>query len=219
MPDSELPILDCHQHLYDAHRLCYPLFAQPSAGFEALVGDYSALPRVYLPDDYARDTAGLNIAKTVWAEFMSDDPVNEVNWAAGLAQAAGPPDGMIALVDLLSPDLDRSLDAYAAATHVRCVRQHLGWHPANPLLRFAPQPGLLSEAALRRGLTSLRDRNLVCEIEIFGPQLPDLAAVVTAFPDIQFVLPVMGWPVISPAMATRPGCGTLLPLAPDAMSR
>ena len=64
MDDAALPILDCHQHFYDARRLHYPVFAQRSAGFEALVGDYGALPRVYRPEDYAQDTAGLNVVKS-----------------------------------------------------------------------------------------------------------------------------------------------------------
>ena len=46
MANEALPILDCHQHFIDARRLTYPVFAQRSAGFEALVGDYAALPRV-----------------------------------------------------------------------------------------------------------------------------------------------------------------------------
>lgn len=71
------PILDCHQHLFDVQRLRYSVFAQRSAGFEALVGDHSALPRIYLPEDYERDTADLNVVKTVWAEFISDDPLSE----------------------------------------------------------------------------------------------------------------------------------------------
>jgi predicted TIM-barrel fold metal-dependent hydrolase len=77
MSGNSLPILDCHQHFYDARRLRYPVFAQRSAGFEAVVGDYSALPRVYLVADYAQDTGELNVVKTVWAEFISDDPVSE----------------------------------------------------------------------------------------------------------------------------------------------
>src|SRR6266481_5405035 len=168
MDDGGLPILDCHQHFFDAGRLRYPVFAQRSAGFEALLGDYGALPRVYLPEDYARDTAGLNVVKTVWAEFISEDPVGEVRWAEALAHATGRPDGMIALVDFLNPGLERSLDAYASVEQVRCVRQHLGWHPTNPLLRYEPLPDLLSDADWRRGLAALRGRGLLCEIEIFA---------------------------------------------------
>jgi predicted TIM-barrel fold metal-dependent hydrolase len=195
MDCAALPILDCHQHFYDAGRFHYPVFATRSEGFEALVGDYSALPRIYLPDDYARDTSALNVVGTVWAEFISTNPTGETCWAQELANATGRPDGIIALVDFSSPDLPGTLDVYASANRIHCVRQHLGWHPANPLLRYAPAPDLMSDAAWRRGLAALRGRNLICEIEIFAPQLPELASLATAFPDIQFVLPVMGWPL------------------------
>lgn len=171
------------------------MFAQRSAGFEELVGDYSALPSTYLPEDYARDTQGLNVVGTVWAEFISDNPADEVRWANELMHAATRPTGMIALVDFLSPDLKHTLDAYASTQHVRCVRQHMGWHPENPLLRYAQRPDLLSDPAWRRGIDLLRGRGLLCEIEIFAPQLREFASVAAAYPDIQFVLPVMGWPV------------------------
>jgi predicted TIM-barrel fold metal-dependent hydrolase len=190
-----LPIFDSHQHFVDAQRFRYPVFAQRSAGFEALVGDYSALPRVYLPEDYERDTGEWNVVQTMWAEFISDDPMSEVRWAEDLARTHERPNGIIARIDFLSPDLDRTLDTYATMQHVRCVRQHLGWHPTNPLLRFAARSDILSDDAWRRGLATLRRRNLICELEIFASQLPDLAAVATAYPDVQFVLPLMGWPV------------------------
>lgn len=152
MPNSDLPIIDCHQHFIDARRLQYPVFAQRSAGFEAVVGDYSALPRMYLSDDYRRDAGTLNIVKTVWAEFISNDPLGEARWAEQLAQSADLPNGMIVLIDFLSPDLHRTLDLYRTMPHVRCMRQHLAWHPTNPLLRYAARPDILSDDAWRRGL-------------------------------------------------------------------
>jgi predicted TIM-barrel fold metal-dependent hydrolase len=42
MDGNDLPIIDCHQHFYDAGRMRYPVFEGRSAGFEALLGDYSA---------------------------------------------------------------------------------------------------------------------------------------------------------------------------------
>lgn len=195
MDSDALPILDSHQHFYDARRFRFPVFEQRSEGFEALVGDYSALPQIYLPDDYARDTRGMNVVGTVWAEFISTDPAGEARWAQELARVTDRPDGMVALVDFHSPEIASALDAYASLDRIRCVRQHLGWHPTNPLLRYAPEPNTMSSAAWRRGLSSLQERNLVCEIEIFAPQLAELASLAMAFPGIQFVLPVMGWPV------------------------
>jgi predicted TIM-barrel fold metal-dependent hydrolase len=194
--NSEKPaILDCHQHFFDARRFHYPVFDTHSAGFEALVGDYSALPRVYLPEDYAQDTAGLNVVQTVWAEFISDDPGGELRWANELAKVTGRPSGMIASVDFLDPQLDRVLEQYASMGHVRCVRQHLGWHPTNPALRFAARPDLLSDDAWRGRIAALRGLGLACELEMFSSQLRDLAPVAVAYPHIQFVLPVMGWPL------------------------
>jgi predicted TIM-barrel fold metal-dependent hydrolase len=103
MDSSDIQILDCHQDFIDARRLHYPVFAQRSAGFEALVGDYSALPRVYLLEDYERDCGALNVAGTVWAEFISDNPVSEVQWAEELVQATDRPTGMIARVEFKAP--------------------------------------------------------------------------------------------------------------------
>jgi len=195
MDSTRLAILDCHQHFFDARRFRYPVFEARSTGFEALVGDYGALPRVYLPENYVQDTEGLNIVETVWAEFISDDPVQEVRWANNLADATARPKGLIARVDFLDPDLDRILDEYASMGHVRCVRQHLGWHPTNPALRFAARPDLLSDDAWQGRVATLRGSGLVCELEVFSSQLRDFVPVAAAYPDIQFVLPVMGWPL------------------------
>jgi predicted TIM-barrel fold metal-dependent hydrolase len=122
-----LPILDCHQHFYDSHLMRYGVFTEPSAGFAAVVGDYAALPRVYRPEDYARDVADLNVVGSVWAEFISSDPLKEVEWASALNRDGGLPSGLIALVDFADPALDHLLDTYQAIGPVRSVRQHMSW--------------------------------------------------------------------------------------------
>ena len=188
-------MIDCHVHFYDASRFRYPIFAQRSVGFEALVGDYSALPRRYLPADYLADAAGLHIDGTLWAEFMSSAPLEELSWAQSLADEGGQPTGMIAAVDFRAPDFEHTIEAYRALGRVRAVRQHLAWHPTNELLRSAQAPNLMTDAAWRRGIASLRKHDLACEIEIFANQLADLTSVAGNFPDLRFILPLMGWPV------------------------
>ena len=195
MTEPAIPIIDCHVHFIDAGRFRYPIFPQRSAGFEALVGDYSALPRRYLPEDYRAEAGGLHIGQTVWAEFMSDTPLEELCWAQSLAKATGLPNGMIASVDFQAPDADRKIKAYLAAGDVQAVRQHLAWHPVNELLRFAPAADVLGDTGWRRGLSSLRNYDVACEIEIFATQLADLTSVASSFPDLRFVLPLMGWPI------------------------
>jgi predicted TIM-barrel fold metal-dependent hydrolase len=188
-------MIDCHVHFIDASRFRYPIFPQRSAGFEALVGDYSALPRRYLPADYLADAAGLHIDRTVWAEFMSSTPLEELRWAQSLADAGGQPTGMIVSVDFRAPDFEHTIEAYRAVGRVRAVRQHLAWHPTNDLLRFAQAPDLMADVAWRRGLASLRNHDLACEIEIFATQLADFTSVAGSFPDLRFILPLMGWPI------------------------
>ena len=193
--DPAMSIVDCHVHFIDAGQFRYPIFPERSAGFEALVGDYSALPRRYLPADYLADAAGLHIDGTVCAEFMSSTPFEELRWAQSLADASGHPSGTIACVDFRDPDVEHTIEAYRALGRVRAVRQHLAWHPTSDLLRFAQAPDLLDDVDWRRGLASLRIHDLACEIEIFATQLADLTRVARNFPDLRFILPMMGWPI------------------------
>jgi predicted TIM-barrel fold metal-dependent hydrolase len=154
-----------------------PNFPTTKAGFEALVGDYSGLPRCYLPGDYLRDANGFHVVKTVWAEFMSTDPSREVRWAENLSDEQAYPHGIIALVDFLSPDIERTLHFYGSLGRVRSVRQHLAWHPSNLLLRFATRSDVWADKAWQAGLACVRDHDLRCEIEIFSSQVPDLKVV------------------------------------------
>ena len=91
---------------------------------------------------------------------------------------------MIGLVDFSSPEIERTLDLYTSIEPVRAVRQHLGWHPTNPLLRYAPRPELLSNTVWQNGLALLRGRQLRCEIEIFKYNCPSsrswLPAILTS---------------------------------------
>jgi len=45
-------IVDAHMHLYDSRAVRYSVFEHRDPTFEALVGDYSRLPRTYGLDDY-----------------------------------------------------------------------------------------------------------------------------------------------------------------------
>jgi predicted TIM-barrel fold metal-dependent hydrolase len=193
--DTNISILDCHAHFLDAQLHTYPIFQQRSAGFESLVGDYSGFPRRYLPAQYLKDIDGLNVAGIVCAEFISTDPLREAQWLDGLCTADARVQGVIAVADFLDPDVESVLRSYRRLQHVKVVRQHLAWHPDNPALRFAARPDVLRDKFWRKNLALVRKHDLHCEIEIFAPQLSDFTDVASAYPDIQFILPLMGWPI------------------------
>ena len=145
-------MIDAHVHLYDSREMRYEHLERVDAMFEALIGDYSTLPRSYLLDDYLRDESGCEIEGIVWHEFMSADPVREVDWAQRLADNFQIPMAIVGLADFLAPDLERTLESYARCANVVAVREHIGWDEHNELRRFAKRGDLLTDAGWRGDL-------------------------------------------------------------------
>lgn len=193
--DTRPKIVDAHAHLYDAGQNTYKFLEEPDAMFEALIGDYSSLPRVFRLNDYRRLNPQVNVTGLVWHEFLSTDPIGEAQWAQRLADTSDTPIAIVALVDFLADDLEHTLDQYRRCSRVTAVRQHLGWDPARKERRFAKSGDLLQNQDWRRGLKKLRERRFHCSLEVFSLQLPDLLPVIEANPDIGFIVAVMGWPV------------------------
>lgn len=193
-PPSRTALVDAHVHLYDSRIIRYGIFERRDPVFEALVGDYSALPRSYLLDDYLQATRSRKVEGIVWHEFISEDAVAEMAWAGQLAAASDVPMALVGLVDLADPGLPHRLDAYRAIPNLTAIRQHLGWDARNPLRRMTSRPDFMTDPAWLKGLDSLIGQDLRCGLEVFAPQLPELLAVVRACPNITFTIAVMGWP-------------------------
>jgi predicted TIM-barrel fold metal-dependent hydrolase len=199
-----LRILDAHVHLFDCEANTYAFLEREDPTFRAIVGDYSALPRRYLPEDYLKASASCQVEGIVWHEFLSADPVGEAGWGQRLADASRLHQPLVVLVDFLDPALGQRLETYAALPNVVGVREHLGWDTGNALRRFAKRPDLLADPAWREGLGALRRHGFKCGLEVFAPQLPDLHEVVCRHPEVGFTLAVMGWPLdLSPSGYTR----------------
>lgn len=193
--DGRRAIVDAHVHLFDHTANRHEFLERRDETFEALVGDYSALPRTYLLGDYLRDSGSRRVEGIVWHEFLSEDPVREARWGQALADSSPVPQAMVALVEFRDPALEERLDAYRALANVTAVREHLGWDPGDPLRRFAARPDLLTDPAWRAGLSCLRGWDVACGLEVFAHQLPEMLDVVRLQPDIRFTFSVMGWPL------------------------
>jgi predicted TIM-barrel fold metal-dependent hydrolase len=193
--DGRRAIVDAHVHLFDHTANRHEFLERRDETYEALVGEYSTLPRTYLLDDYLRDSGSRRVEGIVWHEFLSEDPMREARWGQALADESPIPQAMVALVDFRHPALEERLDAYRALPNVTAVREHLGWDPGDPLRRFASRPDLLADPAWRAGLSCLRGWDVACGLEVFAHQLPELVDVVRLEPDIRFTFSVMGWPL------------------------
>jgi predicted TIM-barrel fold metal-dependent hydrolase len=191
----KLPIVDAHIHVYDSTANVHRFLDEVDPTFEALVGDYSALPRRYLIDDYLAAARSCDVRGIVCHEYLSEDAVGEMRWLQRQADASPIPCSIVALVDFLDPQLEPRLEAYAALPAITAVRQHLGGDNDNPLKRFAARGDLLGDAAWQRGLTRLASKNYKCGLEVFAHQLPELLPVIRGNPDIGFTIAVLGWPL------------------------
>ena len=77
----DFDLIDSHHHLFDLDAVYYPwLCDRPESGF--LLGDYKAIKKNYLPEDYLLDADDLRPLKTVHVEAEADHahPLAETQW-------------------------------------------------------------------------------------------------------------------------------------------
>jgi predicted TIM-barrel fold metal-dependent hydrolase len=192
--DTKPAVVDAHAHLYDWRQNRYPFLETPDHLFEALIGEYSSLPRVFGLDDYLKLNPVVTVRGIVWHEFMSTEPVREVAWAQQLAAHSPVPLAIVGVVDFLAPDLEKTLHEYTRIPNLSGVRQHMGWDPHRAERRFAARGDLFTDPQWLRGLGKLSSTPFRCSLEVFSHQLPALAHVVETHPEISFGVGAMGWP-------------------------
>jgi predicted TIM-barrel fold metal-dependent hydrolase len=175
VPDPDFPIADSHLHLWDAHAHNYPWLRDRPVVFR--YGDYSALPRRYLIEDYRRDSAGWDVARGVHIEAEWDpyDPLGEMNFIAELRRQHGFPSVAVAQAWLDRDDCAAVLEAQAGHSFVRGVRHK-------------PQPGMMDEARWRAGYRRLAPLRLHFELQAPWRQLDEAARLAHDFPDTPIVL-------------------------------
>lgn len=190
--EPDLPILDPHHHFWERPGEDY-LLAQ-------LLADTGA---------------GHRVAQTVFVECRSMyrtegpaelRPVGEVEFVAGIAAAnaaaggvTGVAAGIVGHADLMLGDAAAPvLEALAEAGQgrLRGIRCTAAWD-ASPEIATARAnaAGMLADANFRRGLTCLERLGLAFDCIVYHPQLPEVAAVARAFPDLTIILNHVGRPL------------------------
>ncbi|MCU1503264.1 MAG: Amidohydrolase [Ilumatobacteraceae bacterium] len=189
--DPDLPICDAHHHLWLARGTAAP----------------------YTPSELRADTtSGHNVVRTVFVECHSQyrtdgpvelRPVGEVEWVASLAEEAdrrgdGPPIAAIVghadltLGDAVQPVIE-ALDE-AGRGRFRGVRHNTAWDPA-PMRNNAARGGLLTEDSFRVGVRTLGRLGFSFDAMVYHTQLPELADLARACPDVRIVVNHLGIPL------------------------
>jgi predicted TIM-barrel fold metal-dependent hydrolase len=206
------PIIDAHHHVWRLDAT--PWLQGPLV--PRIFGEYDAIRRDYLIDDFRADSAPCGVVASVHvqANVAPGGELAEVAWVAGLANG---PAGITAFADLAAPGLAALLDAQMAAGPVRAIRQQLHWHE-RPEYRFATRPDVFDDPAWRAGVAALAPRGLAFELQVFPGQMIPAAALLDAFPETRFILLHAGmledrspagwaeWRAGMAALAARPNC-------------
>ena len=188
-------IVDSHYHLHALGSGHYPWLEQARRD-DGLEGDLTPIARDYLPDDYARAMKYLDIDFGIHVEngWTRDNPVAETRWLAGLPDRPGKPRAIIAYADLSDPDVGTLLDAHLAKGPVKGIRQILNRHH-NPCLSTIRGKELLTDSAWLQGFSTLAERDLCFDLQIYPSQLDDASDLARSFPKLHIVLDHIGMPI------------------------
>lgn len=192
--EPDLPICDCHHHLWDF----------PES-------------RYLLPELLADLQSGHNVRSSVFVEctsfYRASGPesfrvVGETEFVNGAAAMAASGrygsvlacEGIVSRADLTMGEAVGSvLDAHIRAGNgrFRGIRHAGGWDES-PEVRNShtdPPRDLYAKTSFRSGLRELADRNLTFEAWQYHPQLPDVTALARAVPQVNIVLNHVGGPL------------------------
>ena len=171
----------------------------------------------YLLEELRADTgAGHRVVRTVFVEcasaYRTDGPealrpVGETEFVAAVAAESERTAaegaviaGIVGYADLrLGDAVEEVLAAHVAAGggRFRGIRHASAWDPS-PDVRKAhtdPPPGLMAEPPFRAGVAALGRAGLSFDAWLYHPQVPELAALARALPDVSFVLDHLGGPL------------------------
>jgi predicted TIM-barrel fold metal-dependent hydrolase len=195
-PVSLKRIIDCHHHLWDLGLNYYPWLSDRIG--PRMYGDYSAMRRNYLPDDFRQDIADLPVVASVHVQAEHDhfDPVRETRWLQSVADSpagGGVPQAIVAFADLSGrPEPVAALLAeHAQFRHLRGIRQmvHQCLVPAMNL-----PTDYLADEQWRSNVGLLARHGLSFDLQILPPQADAAARLAAQHPDIDFALVHAGQP-------------------------
>jgi len=172
-------VLDSHLHLWDPELLHYTWLDGPLAWlFGATEIEHARIPR-----------ATTERAVFVQAETVEDDFLDEVRWVASLAQRVGVV-GIVAGARLdRGTDTTAHLEGLAGEPLVVGVRHNLQGEP----------DGLAVSAAFVTGAREVAARGWSFDACARASQLPEIARLAAAVPELRMVLDHLGKPAVGTA--------------------
>ncbi len=182
--------VDAHHHLWDLGEGDYPWLQKPAEG--RMYGDYSAICKNYLLDDFLKDARPHNVTQSVHvqANWNAADPVGETRWLQDIADRHGYPHGIVAHVDLAANDAEKLLEEHQQYANMRGVR-HIFGHTDDPQ---CSRPSPADDPAWETGYALLAQRGLTFDLQAFPPQMDAFMKIAQRHPDVAIIVCHTGFP-------------------------
>lgn len=135
------------------------------------LGDYSAIRKNYLLDDYFNDIKNFNIKKTVYVQagWDENDALGEVKWITQTNSERKHPSAIVAYVDLSKNDVPKDLESLTNSSPlVKGIRQLTSWHE-NSAYRNCSED-YLNNPTWTKQLSLLEKFNLAFDLQIYAEQ-------------------------------------------------
>ena len=192
-PDA-VTLIDAHHHLWDLRMGRHPWLCGAEEK-DFFMGDYAALRRNYLPDDYRRDSARHNVLTTVHCEAEWDraDQVGETRWITEIHARHGFPGAIVAHAWFHTDDAEEVVAAQAAFPLVRGIRSKPVTAPSPDRIERGA-PGTMQDEGWLRGFALLEKYGLSWDLRVPFWHLGEAAEVARAFPNTPIVLNHTGFP-------------------------
>lgn len=188
-----LPKIDAHHHLWDLENNDYPWLREP--GEPRMYGDYRAMCKSYLIDDFLADSAPHRVVKSVHvqANWNPKDPVAETRWCQRLADDHGFPHAIVAHANLADANVEDVLAAHRESSNLRGIRHILG-HSDDPGLARRDRPDYARDPTWERGYGMLAKYGLSFDLQLFPTQMVAVAEVVSRHEDVPVIVCHTGFP-------------------------
>jgi predicted TIM-barrel fold metal-dependent hydrolase len=184
-------IVDAHHHVWDPQANYHPwLRDKPVLGFR--YGDYGAINRRYLVQDYLADARHWQVAGSVYveAEWDPNDPIGEMDFIAKLRRERGLPSVAVGQAWLDASNVEATLERLSDHDFVRSVRHK---PRANPSPGEGSAGGM-ADSRWRDGFARLRRHGFRFDLQTPWWHLGEAADLGRDFPDTQIILNHAGLP-------------------------
>lgn len=184
--DRSVQIIDAHHHLWELRRFPY-LWLKPEAGPRAF-GDHSAIKRDYLASEHAFNLSVDLIGSVhVQANAGAPDPVDETAWVEEETRSFSWPVAIVGEIRLSDEDPAEAIARHSRTAAFRGFRVFAGYDD-DPKWRQCTDPEFLRSAKLQVLAEALARRRLSLDVVLHAQQLPAVAELAAAFPDLPIVI-------------------------------